>query len=126
MGQRLDRNSGNGRGKYGLIKNRRLRDCLLKANDGESGVEFAASVCKAIVVLERAGIIVRNGVTIVMQDCPEEQPDRITCGDKTYRVANWTFDFEYYLGSASYGVVVATCDDMTIQNAVAESGGSGL
>lgn len=57
MGQRLDRNSGNGRGKYGLIKNRRLRDCLLKANDGESGVEFAASVCKAIVVLERAGII---------------------------------------------------------------------
>jgi len=76
--------------------------------------------------LERAGIIVKNGVTIVISECPDEQPDRITYGDKTYRVVNWTFEYSHTLGSGYYGTVVATCDEIPIQGAVESPGGSGL
>ncbi len=58
---KLDRNiNSNGRGKYGkygLIKNREFKAYLLKANDGQDGVKAAAEVVKAIVTLEKAGII---------------------------------------------------------------------
>jgi hypothetical protein len=82
---------------------------------------------KDIERLEKAGIIVKNGVTIVIPECPEEQPDRISHDSKIYRVVNWTFNFSYTLGSEDYGTVIATCDEMTIQEAEDETpGGSGV
>lgn len=56
---KLDRNlNDSGRGKYGLIKNRELRLCLLKAaNGGDAVVEEAAEIVKAVALLERVGII---------------------------------------------------------------------
>jgi hypothetical protein len=81
---------------------------------------------KDIERLEKAGIIVKNGVTIVIPECPKEQPDRITHDNTVYRVINWTFDFSYSLGSGDYGTVITTCDEMTIQEAEDETpGGSG-
>lgn len=132
----------NTRALHGLISNRISGDdiALEYAVETDSGdgssvvtpyiVPLKASVGalqpKDIERLEKEGIIVKNGVTIVITECPEEQPDRISHGDKTYRVINWTFDFSYILGSGNYGTVITTCDEMTIQNAEAETpGGSG-
>ena len=74
--------------------------------------------------LEKAGIIVKNGVTIVIKECPEEQPDKITHAGKNYRVLNWSYNFDYVLGSGNYGTVIATCDEMTIQGATYSPSGS--
>jgi hypothetical protein len=77
--------------------------------------------------LEKAGIVVKNGVTIVIPECPKEQPDRIAYDDTNYRVVNWTFEYSYTLGSGDYGTVITTCDEMPIQNAEdANPGGSSL
>jgi hypothetical protein len=82
---------------------------------------------KDIERLEKAGVIIKNGVTIVISECPEEQPDRITFDSTIYRVVNWSFDFSYTLGSEDYGTVIATCDEMTVQGADDETpGGSGV
>ena len=75
--------------------------------------------------LEKAGIIVRNGITVVIPQCPEQQPDRIIYGSISYRVVNWAFDFDYTLGSENYGTVIATCDEMPIQGATYTPQGSG-
>ena len=82
---------------------------------------------KDIERLERAGIFVKNGISIVISECPEEQPDRIIYNNKIYRVINWTFEYSYTFLETNYGTVVTTCDEMTIQNATFEApSGSGL
>ena len=77
---------------------------------------------KEIERLEKAGIIVRNGATIVIKEAPRVQPERVIYGYKTYRVVSWAFDFEYeqdeFIGfdeyNTQYGTVVALCDEITI------------
>ena len=73
--------------------------------------------------LEKAGIIIRNGATIVIKDAPEFAPDKIIHGHKTYRIVQWAFDkeFEQSDGWDEYtqqlGTVVALCDEISILGA---------
>jgi hypothetical protein len=62
--------------------------------------------------LEKAGIIVRAGVTIVIPSAPEGQPDTITWHNKKYRVVAWVTVKEN-----DNLTVVATCDEKTIEAA---------
>jgi hypothetical protein len=104
------------------------------SDDGSAIVETTSIQLKASVAslqpkdierLEIAGIICKNGVTIVIPECVNEQPEKIIYNDKNYRVVNWSFDFDYVLGSQKYGTVIATCDLITIPNASILPGGSG-
>jgi hypothetical protein len=88
------------------------------ADDGSAiitntSVQSPASVgilqAKDIERLEKAGIKVRNGVTIAIPRAQETPPDTIVNGDKTYRVVDWATANEN--GNIS---VIATCDEMTI------------
>lgn len=133
----------NTRGLHGLYANRISGDDIAleydvytDSGDGSAVVTPHIVLLKGSVTalqprdierLEKAGIIVKNGVTIVIPECPREQPDRITHDDTSYRVVNWTFELAYILGSGDYGTVITTCDEIPIQNATASSpGGSGI
>jgi len=63
--------------------------------------------------LEKAGIIVTGGVTIVIPSAPDGQPDSITHGDIVYRVIDWSPVTEN-----GNNTVIATCDEMPIAGAV--------
>lgn len=77
----------------------------------------AASVgvlqAKDIERLERAGIMVKVGVTVVIPCAPAGTPDTITHGIKKYRVINWVEENEN--GNLT---VVATCEEITIPGAI--------
>lgn len=132
----------NTRAMHGMVSRRLASDDIAfeyvtETDSGDGSAEVMTNIvllkgsvlplqAKDIARLEKAGIITKNGVTIVISECPEEQPDRIVHAGKTYRVLNWTFDYSYTLGSGRYGSVIATCDEITIGNAeIIESGGSG-
>jgi hypothetical protein len=63
--------------------------------------------------LEKAGIIIKSGVTIVIPSAPVGQPDTITHGTKNYRVVDWATKEEN-----SNLTVVATCEEISIPGAV--------
>lgn len=132
----------NTRALHGMVARRLASDDIAleyvtETDSGDGSAELVTNIvllkgsvlplqAKDIARLEKAGIITKNGVTIVISECPEEQPDRIVHNDKLYRVLNWTFDYSYTLGSGRYGSVITTCDEITIGNAeIIESGGSG-
>ena len=131
----------NTRGLHGMTASRIAdKDITLEYSvytdddDGSAIVETTSLPLKASVAplqpkdikrLEIAGIICKNGVTIVIPECIKEQPEKIIYNDKSYRVVNWSFDFDYALGSQEYGTVIATCDLITIPSVPISSGGSG-
>lgn len=57
---KLDRNTGNGRGKYGIVKVRRLRH-IEQNTDGKSD-SIRQEVADAVALLERAGVLTFGGV----------------------------------------------------------------
>ena len=70
--------------------------------------------------LEKGGIIIRNGVTIVISEAPAKKPDTISHGHTSYRVVQWSVVNEYdvYDEYDEYterrGVIVATCDEIPL------------
>jgi hypothetical protein len=64
---------------------------------------------KDIERLEKAGIIVRKGITIGIPEAREAAPDTVIYNGKNYRVANWAAKKE-----SDNISVVATCDETTI------------
>jgi len=81
--------------------------------------EYSASVGalqrKDIERLEVAGIIIKSGVTIVIPEAPDEQPDTITHESTNYRVVDWSDRIEN-----DNHTVVATCEEITISGVVFE------
>jgi len=81
-------------------------------------IQVPASVgilqAKDIERLEKGGIIIRNGITIVIPDAREEQPDTVIYYDKSYRVVEWIAKRE----DNHNFTVVATCDEIPITGAV--------
>jgi hypothetical protein len=77
---------------------------------------------KEIQRLQEGGIEVKNGISLLLSEAREDRPDKIQIDDKTWRVVNWSFSFEYVkiLGSGfiNRGTVVAVCDLITVGNAV--------
>ena len=78
-----------------------------------SGASVGALQARDIQRLERAGIIVKSGVTIVLPFSDQTRPDRIVHNvdettDVSYRVVDW---------SRANGITVVTCDLMPIGNA---------
>lgn len=74
-----------------------------------SSASVAALQPNDIQRLEKAGIIVTGGVTMVFPEVTTAQPEYIIHGTKTYRVINWaTMTEEDNTG------VIATCDEMPI------------
>lgn len=66
---------------------------------------------KDIERLEKAGIIVRAGITIAIPSAQTvDQPDTVIYDNKNFRVVNWSAKNENNNIS-----VVATCEEMTIQ-----------
>ena len=116
------------RGMQGLTANRASSETVTlnyptftEADDGSAVVTPTTLTCAASVGalqekdierLEKAGIIVKNGVTIVIPCAPSGQPDTITHHNKNYRVVNWSEKNEN--GNLT---VVATCDEITIPGA---------
>jgi hypothetical protein len=70
--------------------------------------------------LEKAGIEVRAGVTIVVKEALSIPPDRIKHDGKYYRIVAWSFDHEfdeydeYDEYAIRYGTLIAHCDEMPI------------
>jgi hypothetical protein len=118
----------NTRGMQGLTISRASSESItLRYTNSTEQIDGTATVvntdipCKASVGilqerdierLEKAGIIVQNGVTIAIPTAREQQPDTIIHGTKKYRVINWAATQEN--GNVS---VVATCDEITIPGA---------
>ena len=105
--------------------------------DGSVVINYTDLLCSASVGilqpkdierLEKAGIIIRNGVTIVITQAPENRPDTVIYEEKQYRIVQWSFDKEYAspsfdpydLYATWYGTVIATCDEVPIQGADAQ------
>lgn len=60
--------------------------------------------------LEKAGIIIKKGVTIVIESAPYSgEPDTITWDGKYYRVVNWATAEEN-----DNITVIATCEEISI------------
>lgn len=76
---------------------------------------------KEIQRLQEGGINVRNGVSIVISNVPNQRPDQIIASGKSWRILNWTFVYayddidEYDEYVTEFGTIVATCDEMTIE-----------
>ena len=92
------------------------------SGDGSAVVIPVKKVCsgsvgalqaKDIERLEKAGIKVKNGVTIVIPSAIETQPDSILHGNKSYRIVNWSDKEE-----SGNHTIVATCDEITIPGAM--------
>lgn len=63
--------------------------------------------------LEKAGIIITGGITIVIPSAPsEDEPDSITYNGINYRVINWS-----PVNENGNITVVTTCDEMPIAGA---------
>jgi hypothetical protein len=113
------------RGMQGLTANRIASETVTlnystyeDSGDGSAVVTPVETECAASVGalqawdierLEKAGIIIRSGVTIVIPEAPDTQPDTITHGSRNYRVVNWSGKHE----NETY-TVVATCEEITI------------
>jgi hypothetical protein len=114
------------RGMQGLTANRISSETVTlnyptfddSAGDGSAVVTphllpYAASVGALqpndIERLEKAGIIITGGVTIVIPKAPPGQPDSITHQGKVYRVVDWS-----PVKENGNNTVVATCDEMPI------------
>ena len=78
-----------------------------------SPASVGALQAKDIERLEKSGIIIKNGVTIVIPSAPDGQPDSITHEGKTYRVVDWSTVKEN-----ENNTVIATCDEEPIQGAI--------
>ena len=63
--------------------------------------------------LEKAGIIITGGVTIVIPSAPDGQPDSITHQGKVYRVVDWS-----PVKENGNNTVIATCDEEPIIGAL--------
>lgn len=80
---------------------------------------------KEIERLEKGGVVIRNGITIVGHQAPSKRPDTIIYDGKHYRVLNWAFIKEYEADSfddydayaTDYGTVVAACDEENMTGA---------
>lgn len=74
-----------------------------------------------ILRLLEGGIIVRNGVSIVLTNVPNRRPDKIIADSKSWRILDWTFVYayddidEYDEYMEEFGTIVATCDEITIE-----------
>lgn len=87
--------------------------------DGSAVVTATLTACKASVNdlnsndiqrLEKAGIIIKQGVTIVIHSAPYEyEPEGITYSGKNYRPVNWAVTTEN--GNIT---VVTTCEEISI------------
>ena len=69
--------------------------------------------------LQEGGIEVKNAVSILVAGARKDRPDKIIAYDKTWRVVNWSFSFEYIIsnggsGHIARGTVVAICDEMLV------------
>ncbi len=76
---------------------------------------------KDIQRLLEGGITVRNGVSIVLKNVPNQRPDKIIAESKSWRILNWTFVYayddidEYDEYVTEFGTIVATCDEISIE-----------
>lgn len=87
--------------------------------DGSAVVTATLTACQASVNdlnsndiqrLEKAGIIIKQGVTIVIHSAPSaDEPEGITYGDKSYRPVNWAVTVEN-----ENITVVTTCEEISI------------
>lgn len=84
----------------------------IKNNEINSPASVGILQARDIERLEKAGIIVRAGVTIVVPRAQENPPDKIIHGKKSYRVVEWAITHE-----GNNKSVIATCDEITIQGA---------
>lgn len=116
----------NTRNMQGFIAKRLASDSIslvysntVDSGDGSALVENEIISCLASVNdlnsndierLEKAGIIIKTGVTIVINSAPYSyEPDTVTYNGKNYRVVNWTVTEEN-----SNITVVATCEEISI------------
>ena len=92
---------------------------FVDSGDGSAVVTASATPCQASVNdlnsndiqrLEKAGIIIKQGVTIVIHSAPYDyEPEGITYGDKSYRPVNWAVTTEN-----ENITVVTTCEEISI------------
>jgi len=92
---------------------------FVDSGDGSSVVTPSSTPCQASVNdlnsndiqrLEKAGIIIKQGVTIVIHSAPYDyEPEGITYSGKNYRPVNWAVTTEN--GNIT---VVTTCEEVSI------------
>jgi len=73
--------------------------------------------------LQESGIEVKDGVSLLISKAQEQRPEKIVINNKSWRVVNWSFVFEYEesnggSGYTNRGTVVAVCDAMLVGNAI--------
>ncbi|MBN2401994.1 MAG: hypothetical protein JXN64_06320 [Spirochaetes bacterium] len=64
---------------------------------------------KDIERLEKGGIIIRNGITIVIPETADTQPDIVIYDNQSYRVVEWALKKE-----GDNNTIIATCDQIPI------------
>lgn len=69
---------------------------------------------KDIQRLEKAGITVRNGITVVLPDTEATEPDKITYNEKSYRILEWAVATEDNDFDNFSNTIIATCDEISI------------
>lgn len=92
---------------------------FVDSGDGSSVVTPSSTPCQASVNdlnsndiqrLEKAGIIIKQGVTIVLHSAPySHEPENVIYNDKNYRPVNWAVTTEN--GNIT---VVTTCEEISI------------
>jgi hypothetical protein len=73
---------------------------------------------KDIQRLEKGGITVRNGITVVLPDTWKTEPDTVTYNGKSYRVIEWDVETEDNDFDNFTNTIVATCDEIPITGAI--------
>ena len=74
---------------------------------------------KEIQRLQEGGIVLKNGVSMLIADARNDRPDKILYYSKKWRIINWSFSFEFVQenggsGETYRGTVVATCDEIIV------------
>lgn len=92
---------------------------FVDSGDGSAVVTPSSTECQASVNdlnandiqrLEKAGIIIKQGVTIVIASAPyAHEPENIIYNDKNYRPVNWAVTIEN-----ENITVVTTCEEISI------------
>lgn len=72
---------------------------------------------KDIQRIEKGGKKVRNGITVVLPDTENSEPDTITYNNVSYRIIEWDVETEDNDFDNFTNTIVATCDEIPIAGA---------